>query len=51
MFFEKILRIKDLIIKKYHIYIPSSLRKKILNAVYDGCQGIVKTKQLLRSKI
>ena len=38
-------------VKGNRIYIPSLLRKKILNAAHEGHQGIVKTKQLLRSKL
>ena len=44
--FNELSIIKDLILKGNYIYIPSSLRKKILN---EDHQGIVKTRQLLRS--
>ena len=49
--FNKLSIIKDLIVKGNRIYIPSSLRKKLLNAARERHQGIIKTKQLLRSKI
>ena len=48
--FNELSIIKDLILKGNYIYIPSSLRKKILNAAHEGHQEIVKTRQLLRSQ-
>ena len=49
--FSKLSIIKDFIVQGNGIYIPCSLRKKILQAAHEGHQEIVKTKQLLRSKI
>ena len=47
--FNELFVIKDLV-KGNRIYIPSSLRKKILNAAHEGHQVIVKIKHLLKSK-
>ena len=50
-FFNELFITKYLIVKGNRIYIPRSQRIKTLNATHEGHQGIVKTKQLLRSKI
>ena len=49
--FKELSIIDGLIIKGSRIFIPSVLRNKILDAAHEGHQGIVKTKQLLRSKV
>ena len=41
----------DLILRGTHIVIPSALHQRTLALAYEGHQGIVKTKQLLREKI
>ena len=49
--FNELSILKGLIVRGNHIYIPDSLRKKILRAAHEGHQGIVKTKQFLRDKV
>ena len=41
----------DLVLKGSRIVIPSELHQRALALAYEGHQGIVKTKQLLREKI
>ncbi|CAB4027350.1 Transposon Tf2-6 poly, partial [Paramuricea clavata] len=40
-----------LVIRGTRLVIPKILQKKVLNLAYEGHQGIVKTKQRLRSKV
>jgi transposase InsO family protein len=39
------------IIRGRRIVLPTSLHKKVINTAHDGHQGLVKTKQLLRSRV
>ena len=48
--FSKSSVVRDLIVKENWIYIPSSLRKKILNTPREG-HSRIKTKQFLRSNM
>ncbi len=41
----------DIILRDHRIIIPSALRQPIINIAHEGHQGIVKTKQLLRTKV
>ena len=41
----------DVILRGRRIIIPSSLRDHVINLAHEGHQGIVKTKQLLRTKV
>ena len=49
--FNELSVVDGLILKGSRLFIPTKLRKRILIASHDGHQGIVKTKQLLRSKV
>ena len=48
--FKELYLVDELIMRKNKIVIPAVLRMQILQTGHDGHQGIVKTKQLLRSK-
>jgi len=41
----------DVIIRGQRIVLPTSLHKKVISTAHEGHQGLVKTKQLLRSRV
>jgi transposase InsO family protein len=41
----------DVILRGHRLYIPGKMRQRILKLAHEGHQGIVKTKQRLRSKV
>ena len=41
----------DVILRGHRLYIPGKLRSRVLKLAHEGHQGIVKTKQRLRSKV
>ena len=48
--FKELYTTDNLLMRRDRIVIPESLRTRIIHCGHDGHQGIVKTKQLLRSK-
>ena len=42
---------KEIILRGHRIVMPASLRRRTINLVHIGHQGIIKTKRLLRSKV
>ena len=49
--FKELSVVDDLILKGARLFVPKSLRQQILTASHDGHQGIIKTKQFLRSAV
>ena len=41
----------DLVMRDYHIVIPSTLQKRVVELAHEGHQGMSKTKELIRTKV
>ena len=42
---------EDVVIRGEHIVVPGKLQNQVLDVCHGGHQGLVKSKQLLRSKV
>ena len=49
--FQELSHLEGVVTRGHQIVIPKSLQERIINICHEGHQGIVKTKQLLRSRV